>query len=117
MLFRSSRGYRVVAFDASSEIANLAAQHTNHPVTVRTFLEVAEEASYDGIWACASLLHVPETDLSDAFFRLWRALKPDGVIYVSFKHGDGERHDGNRHFTDATEPRLRSWLQGLAEVE
>ena len=111
------RGYRVVAFDASPEIANLATQHTNHPVGVRTFLEVTEEASYDGIWACASLLHVPEADLSEAFFRLWRALKPDGVMYVSFKLGNGERHDGDRHFTDATEPRLRSWLQGLADVE
>jgi superfamily II DNA or RNA helicase/HKD family nuclease len=112
-----SRGYRVVAFDASPEIANLAAQHTNHPVSVRTLLEVNEEASYDGIWACASLLHVPETALSDAFFRLWRSLKPDGVMYVSFKLGNGERNDGNRHFTDATEPRLRSWLHGLAEVD
>jgi superfamily II DNA or RNA helicase/SAM-dependent methyltransferase len=112
-----SRGYRVVAFDASPEIANLAAQHTNHPVSVRTFLEINEEASYDGIWACASLLHVPEADLSDAFFRLWRALKPDGVMYVSFKLGNGERDDGNRHFTDANEPRLRSWLQGLGDVE
>jgi superfamily II DNA or RNA helicase/HKD family nuclease len=112
-----SRGYRVFAFDASPEIAKLAAQHINHPVSVRTFSEVTEEASYDGIWACASLLHVPETDLSDAFSRLWRALKPDGVMYVSFKLGNGERHDGNRHFTDATEPRLRSWLTGLGDVE
>ena len=112
-----SRGYRVVAFDASSEIAKIATQHINQLVGVRTFLEVTEEASYDGIWACASLLHVPEVDLSNAFFRLWRALKPDGVMYVSFKLGDGERNDGNRHFTDATEPRLRSWLQGLADVE
>jgi SAM-dependent methyltransferase len=50
-----SRGYRVVAFDASPEIANLATQHTKHPIGVRTFLEVTEEAIYDGIWACASL--------------------------------------------------------------
>lgn len=112
-----SRGYRVIAFDASPEIANLATQHTNHPVGVRTILEVTEEASYDGIWACASLLHVPEADLSDAFFRLWRSLKPDGVMYVSFKLGNGERDDGNRHFTDANEPRLRSWLHGLGDVE
>ncbi len=78
-----SRGYRVVAFDASPEIANLAHQHTNHPVGVRAFLESNEETSYDGIWACASLLHVPEATLSEAFLRLWRALKPEGVMYVS----------------------------------
>ena len=111
------RGYRVVAFDASPEIAKLAHQHTNHPIGVRTFLEISEEASYDGIWACASLLHVPESDLPEAFFRLWRSLKPAGVLYASFKLGSGERHDGNRHFTDATEPRLRQWLQGFADVE
>lgn len=112
-----SRSYRVVAFDASPEIANLAHQHTNHPIGIRTFLEISEEASYDGIWACASLLHVPESDLPEAFSRLWRSLKPAGILYVSFKQGSGERQDGNRHFTDATETRLRGWLQGFADIE
>jgi hypothetical protein len=39
------------------------------------------------------------------------------VLYLSLKHGDGERVDAEgRHFTDATEARLRDWLAALPEV-
>jgi superfamily II DNA or RNA helicase len=44
---------------------------------------------------------------------LWRGLKPNGVLYVSFKHGTGEREHGGRMFTDTTETQLHSWVQAL----
>lgn len=52
------RGYRVVAFDASSELAKMAADYTGLNVVVRSFSDIKERASYDGILACASLLHL-----------------------------------------------------------
>lgn len=113
----AARGYRVAAFDASAELARRAAEHTRQRVAVRHFAEITEEACYDGIWACASLLHLPEVNLPETVAHLWRALKSGGVFYVSFKLGDGERtHDG-RHFTDATDVRLRSWVGSLSDVE
>lgn len=111
------RGYRVRAFDASAELARLAAALIGQPVDVLTFDAFADLACYDGIWACASLLHEREYELPAALARLWAALKPQGALYLSFKLGDGERtHDG-RHFTDATEPRLTAWLAGLPDVD
>ena len=47
------RNYRIVAFDASPRLAELAARHLEQPVAVKTFADVSEEALYDGIWACA----------------------------------------------------------------
>ncbi|MGL1835129.1 DUF3427 domain-containing protein [Rhodocyclaceae bacterium SMB388] len=112
-----ARGYRIVAFDASAEIAQRASEVLGQGVAVRSFADVSELCSYDGIWACASLLHLPADDLPHAFERLWRALKPGGALYVSFKHGDDERTDDERHFTDATESRLRAWIAGLDDIE
>jgi len=110
------RGYRVCAFDASPALAERAAASLGQSVATRTFDQVDEVACYDGIWACASLLHVPEHALPAALRRLWTALKPGGVFYLSFKLGEGERTHNGRHFTDATEQRLCTWLAKLADV-
>lgn len=110
------QGYRVSAFDASARLVELARQHTGLPVEHRSFADVSEIAAYDGIWACASLLHLPEDALNDAMQRLWQALKPDGVLYLSFKYGDGERENNGRYFIDATENRLAGWLRNLPNI-
>lgn len=112
-------GHTVSAFDACPAMAAHASQLLGQNVSVQHFSELEEVERYDGIWACASLLHVPENQLPDAFARLWRALKPGGVLYCSFKHGYGERQHDGRHFTDADEARLTTWaghLPGLSRT-
>ncbi|SDT23379.1 DUF3427 domain-containing protein [Pseudomonas oryzae] len=106
-------GHSVSAFDACPQMAEHASQLLGQAVPVRCFTEVHEVERYDGIWACASLLHVAENRLPDAFARLWRALKPGGVLYCSFKRGQSERLHHERHFTDADEARLAAWVQPL----
>jgi hypothetical protein len=52
--------------------------------------------------------------------RLARALKQDGVWYMSFKYGETERTSaGGRRFTDMTEPLLTAAIEqtGLSLVE
>ncbi len=116
----ADKGFSVDAFDASPELAKLASDFTGQPVEVMSFLDFERPHHYDGIWACASLLHVPAADLVQALQRLWRGLKPNGVLYVSFKHGTAEREQGGRVFTDTTEAQLRSWgqlLEGVAATD
>lgn len=113
----SDRGFRISAFDASAELAALASAHLGAEVAIRTFAEVCEHSCYDGIWACASLLHLPTADIPGALKNLWHALKPGGAFYLSFKIGSGERvHDG-RHFTDVTEAELHQWISPLPGLE
>jgi superfamily II DNA or RNA helicase/SAM-dependent methyltransferase/SOS-response transcriptional repressor LexA len=111
------RGYRVVAFDASHELAALASEYLGQTVSVRTFATIDEVAFYDGIWACASLLHLPYCEIPDALSRLWTALKPGGTLYLSFKEGEGERKKDGRHFTDLDESGLRSLLGKFSEID
>lgn len=112
----ADKGFIVDAFDASPELAKLASEFTGKSVEVMSFLDFDSHHLYDGIWACASLLHVAEADVVQAMQRLWRGLRPGGVFYVSFKHGTGEREHGGREFTDATEGKLKEWVQALSGV-
>ena len=103
-------GFRVTAFDASPELARRASAHCGFEVAVRRFEEVDEVSQFDGIWCCASLLHVPLAGMPATLERLWRALRPGGILYVSFKQGSGERVHAGRRFTDADEATLREWF-------
>ncbi|WP_417436814.1 class I SAM-dependent methyltransferase [Idiomarina abyssalis] len=100
------QGFTVSAFDASEELAALASQHLQQTVEVSTFQQLNRVNQYDGIWCCASLLHVPKNELPNVFIRLQNALKPNGILYVSFKYGTTERVDNGREFTDLTEQLL-----------
>lgn len=111
------RGYPVHAFDASEALAHKASELLGQPVARQSFEQFDEAARYGGIWACASLLHLPEKTLPEAFERLWSALLPSGVFYCSFKLGDGERVKDGRRFTDANEIRVEQWTQHLNDCE
>jgi SAM-dependent methyltransferase len=105
-----ARGYAVTAFDASPTLAALASAHGGLPVQVRRFQEIDWHGEFDGIWACASLLHVPLSELPEVLERLAVALKPGGTLYASFKYGCGEREHSGRHFTDLDESGLAALL-------
>jgi len=110
-------GYQVEAFDASSALVEMARAHTGLPVQLMTFADVAWKAEFDGIWCCASLLHVPAAELSEVMQKLADALKAAGVWYVSFKYGDGEREVDGRRFTDMDEVGLRRLVEAVPDIE
>jgi 2-polyprenyl-3-methyl-5-hydroxy-6-metoxy-1,4-benzoquinol methylase len=93
------RGYFVTAFDRSPRIAQLASIHSGQQCSVLQFQEMRFRQEFDGVWACASLLHVPKCEMKDVLRRFVNALKPGGLMYVSFIEGEGERvsPDGRRY--------------------
>jgi SAM-dependent methyltransferase len=103
-------GYCVTAIDASEHLAAFAAAHLGQAVQVIRFQDLEWTQAFDGIWACASLLHVPDRELPDTMRRLASALRLGGVIYASFKYGSGERHHHGRRFTDLDEAGLATLL-------
>lgn len=113
----SEMGYEVEAFDASAELVELARQHTGLPVKQMRFEDITEVERYDGIWCCASLLHVPLAELPGVMAQLAKALKPGGVWYLSFKYGSGEREKDGRRFTDMDEAGFAEVLSELSGIE
>jgi SAM-dependent methyltransferase len=113
-------GHQVTAFDASPALVGMAERHVGEPVYCLRFQDVTWQEEFDGIWACASLLHVPAVELPDVTQRLCEALKPTGILYASFKYGSGEREHNGRRFTDLDEPGLAALLRqvpGLKPVD
>ena len=110
----ADRGFEVVAFDASEEMARLARERVGGRAEVlrMRFEDVAWQEEFDGIWACASLLHVSAAGFPGVAARLAVALRHGGAWYMSFKHGTSERIDGGRRFTDHTEASLGEALLG-----
>jgi SAM-dependent methyltransferase len=103
-------GYKVIAFDGSAVMARLAASFTGLPVRHLTFDQMDWRESFDGVWASASLLHVPRPELPATFCKFAAALRPGGAWYLSIKLGDATRSVDGRTFTDVTEVELTSLL-------
>lgn len=110
-LYFISHGYEVTAFDGSLEFVKYATQKTGLPVMNVKFEELDFFEEFDAIWACASLLHIPNSSMDDVLIRLTKSLKPNGVIFVSFKYGENEEVRNGRLFNDFTENKLLSLVE------
>ena len=91
--FMLARGLDVHPTDASPELAAEAERRIGRPVTIMTFDQLEAADAYDGVWACAALLHAPADELTADLARIHRALRPGGLFVASFKAGGGEGRD------------------------
>lgn len=87
--FFLDKGYKVKAIDGSIEMCKLASKYINQKVSCMKFEELNDVDTYDGIWACSSILHVEKENLINIITKMLKALKVNGVIYTSFKIGTG----------------------------
>ena len=104
------KGYDLTMLDASEGMCNCAEELTGQKALCMGFHEIEFADRFNGIWACASLLHVSEKELENVLAIFHRALKRDGVLYASWKYGEAERCDGERFYCDMTEEKLRRVL-------
>jgi SAM-dependent methyltransferase len=108
------RGFAVHPTDGVAAMAAQAEAWLSRPVGVMRFDELMAVDAYDAIVANASLLHVPQGGLVDIFGRIWRALKPGGHHFASFKTGLVEGPDDHgRHYNHPSRNDLaRLYRQG-----
>lgn len=88
-----SAGFIVTAIDGSAEMAREAERRTGHSARVLLFEDLDYCEVFDGIWANASLLHVPRAGLTKVLSLVHRALKPNGLLFATFKSGGKEGRD------------------------
>ena len=110
-VFFANQGFEVVSIDGSKSLIELAQQtDTRIDWQCLTFDEIDNQnwqSHFTGVWACASLLHVPFDDLPKILNDLLSCLRPTGVLYASFKYGNREREKEGRFFCDINEQRWR----------
>lgn len=109
-------GYQIEAMDYSAELVKQASDLTGIEVRLQSFYDLNEIDTYDGIWACASLLHCERHRLVDVLQRMIQSLKVNGVIYMSFKYGDQDREKDGREFTDLNEQQASELLNHFNQV-
>lgn len=108
-----AKGFDVLPTDGSAELARQAEKLIGRPVKVMRFEELAAREEFDGVWAEASLLHVPRTDLPGILALIHNALKEGGTFHASFKAGTAEGHDDfGRYYNYPS----REWLRELLIV-
>lgn len=105
-----SLGYVVTAIDGSQEMVKLANKITVNPAYLMLFKDMLFDNEFDGIWAAASLIHVPKCELKDVINRVHTALKRDGIFFSTYKHGAGEYTQEERTFFYMTEESIRAHL-------
>lgn len=113
-------GYDVTAMDASIEMVRHTSELLRKQAHLLRHQDVTFREAFDGVWSMASLLHVPQAELPGVLARYRDALVPGGVLFVSFKHGDGERFADERLFTNqrhASFARLIETIPDLALLD
>lgn len=80
------------------------------------FDELQDKEQYDGIWVCASILHLDKFQLKDVLSKMVLALKSHGIIYSSFKYGtfSGVRND--RYFTKESFKKFVKELDSMSSL-
>ncbi len=110
-------GFQVDATDGSAAMAKAASELTGLQVTHALFSEYEPHGTYDGIWACSSLLHVPAGQLPATIAKYAQALKPGGVFYLSFKLGAHNGMRNGRWFTDLDVPVFQALIEKVPALE
>lgn len=103
--------YIVSAVDGSKEMCKIASANTGLDVRHLLFEDLDYIDCFDGVWACASLLHASMDELPAIIERIGRSLKADGIFYASFKKGTYQGDRNGRYYTDLTEETFTDLLK------
>jgi SAM-dependent methyltransferase len=92
-------GHRAVGLEGCLPFVEMARAHSGCEVLHQDLLDPhLPEGTFDGIFANASLFHVPGERLPHVLSALWRALKPRGVLFSSNPRGENqEGWSGDRY--------------------
>jgi SAM-dependent methyltransferase len=115
------RGHRVVGLEGAPALAAMARAHSDCEVWQQDFLQLELPAAhFDGVFANASLFHVPRQELPRVLRQLHATLKPDGVMFSSNPRGNNEESvNGERYgaYHDLTAWRDYLHAAGFVELE
>lgn len=108
-----NNGYKVRAIDGSSKMCEIASNYINQKVDCILFKDFNEESVYDAIWACATILHIEEEYLSDILFKMIKSIKNNGIIYFSFKKGEGTEIVDGKFYNYMTKEKFINILSNM----
>ena len=108
-------GHAPIGLDGSARFAAMAREHSGCEVWQQDFLRLAlPPRRFNGVFANASLFHVPLQELPRVLREIRATLKPNGVLFSSNPHGD-DREGWNRG-RYGSYLRHQTWARHLADA-
>lgn len=96
--YMRDRGFNVLPLEPSTELANLIEKEQGVKVVRQKVQEMSYENEFDGVYAIASLLHIPKNEILDVLKKINTSLKENGVFLLTLKEGVGESLDNQNRF-------------------
>jgi len=116
LLFFRQNGFSVSGIDNAEKFVNFAREYSGCPVSLADFRKISFSEEFEGIWACASLLHLNKDELHNVLERSVKALKPEGIFYMSFKYGSFEGIRNGRYFLFLNENEFRKIIKNIKNI-
>lgn len=100
-------GFNVSCLDPVKSFCDIAIE--NNFTTYNSCIEETNFSNeFNGIWACASLIHVEEENINKAIYKCYKALKSNGIMYCSFKIN---KDKDERYFNNLSKEKLINLFQ------
>jgi SAM-dependent methyltransferase len=110
-----ARGHKPIGLEGSTSFAKMAREYSECDVWEQDFLALnLPEDYFDGIFANASLFHIPSQKLPDVLSKLHATLKPNGVLFTSNPRGDNEEGWNEKRY--CVYHNLESWRAFLTKA-
>jgi SAM-dependent methyltransferase len=97
-------------------MVKLASKETGLNIQNICFQEMDFDQEFDGVWAQASLLHIPYDETRSVYEKIHRSLKPEGIFYATYKYGQNYMPTEERDFWNMDEQTIQPYLEGLFDV-
>lgn len=109
------KGYNVAALDPSPAMCAQTKDLVHIPVYEIKAEEMQFSNEFEGVWACASLLHVPRDKQGNVLQRIADALKDGGILYASWKYGSQDRISEGKYYCDMNDSLIYGILKEIPE--
>lgn len=124
----ATKGFRVTGVDLSEKLLEIARARVPQATLYKQDFQRLRfpKQQFDGIWACASLLHLKRREVPMVLRKFFRLLKSGGTLFIMVKEGSGEADVSeelsshlSRHFTYFQQEELKDLVRdaGFEVVE
>ena len=116
-LYFINNGYDVTSIDASEEMVKLSSALTGQSTIHLRIEDIDYQNKFNGIWACASLLHIEKILTEKVLISLGNALKKNGVLYASYKYGANTSILEGRYYNNFDESSFGAVIGNIKKLD
>lgn len=99
IIYFKSKGYDIEGLDGSLELVKIARRRSGQKVYHMNYRDMDFFEKFDGVWSMAGLVHQDKKSIKEIVDLVYRSLKTNGILYLSFKYGDFQGYIDGRYFS------------------